>query len=171
MQIRSLTGDEALSAIPALSALLADSIEDNASMGFMAPYDADAVAEFWRDVCQAVASGALLLLVAEVDDEIVGTVQAGFVQKPNQPHRADVMKLIVHRKARGAGIARRLMEELETVCRDRGRWLLVLDTATGSDAEAIYPRLGWVKAGGVPDYALYPNGDYCGTTFFYKRLG
>ena len=170
MNIRPLNGDEILVAVPALAALLADSIEDNASMGFMAPYDAAAVEAFWRQVAHGVEVGSVVLLVAELDGEIVGTVQAGFAQKPNQLHRADVMKLIVHRKARGRGIARKLMEALDAACLESGRWLLVLDTATGSDAEAIYPRLGWQRVGVVPDYALYPDGGYCGSTFFYKRL-
>ncbi|WP_319517450.1 GNAT family N-acetyltransferase [uncultured Martelella sp.] len=171
MKITLLNGQQAEAAIPALSALLADSIEDNASMGFMAPYDNEGVETYWQQVAAGVAAGSLVLLAAEIEGEIVGTVQAGFAQKPNQPHRADVMKLIVHRKVRGRGIARKLMETLDAVCIEADRWLLVLDTATGSDAEAIYPRLGWQRVGVVPDYALYPEGGYCGTTFFYKRLG
>nr|WP_272211886.1 GNAT family N-acetyltransferase [Marinicella sp. W31]MDC2877776.1 GNAT family N-acetyltransferase [Marinicella sp. W31] len=151
--------------------LLADSIEDNASMGFMAPYDAGAVEAYWRQVADGVAAGVVILAVAEEGGEIIGTVQAGLAQKPNQPHRGDVMKLIVLRRARGRGIARRLMDALEAECRVRGRLLLVLDTATGSAAEAIYPRFGWNRVGVVPDYALYPEGGYCDTTFFYKRLG
>jgi len=168
--IQMLSADEARRAIPALSSLMEDSIEDNASMGFMAPYDAEAVQAFWQDVASNVAAGTTLLAVAVSDGEIVGTVQAALAQKPNQPHRADVMKLIVLRRHRGQGIARNLMEALDAVCLSHNRWLLVLDTATGSDAEAIYPRLGWQKAGVVPDYALYPDGGYCPTTFFYKRL-
>lgn len=170
MDIRLLNADEAEAAIPALSALLADSIEDNASMGFMAPYDAGAVDAFWRQVAAGVAAGAVILAVAEEEGEIVGTVQAGLAQKPNQLHRGDVMKLIVLRAFRGRGISRLLMEALEGECRRRNRWLLVLDTATGSAAEAIYPRFGWNRVGVVPDYALYPEGGYCDTTFFYKRL-
>ena len=170
MDIRLLDGVEAEAAIPGLCALLADGIEDNASMGFMAPYDAEAVTAFWRQVAAGVAAGSVILAIAEEDGVLVGTVQAGLAQKPNQLHRGDVMKPIVLRAFRGRGISRRLMEALEAECRKRDRWLLVLDTATGSAAEAIYPRLGWNRVGVVPDYALYPEGGYCDTTFFYKRL-
>ena len=168
--IRFLSAEEAVAAIPALSELLRDSIEDNASMGFMAPYDRSEAHAFWQGVADGVADGFTVLAVAADGDELVGTVQAGFARKPNQPHRGDVMKLIVRRDMRGRGIARLLMERLETECLKRDRWLMVLDTATGSAAEAIYPRLGWQRVGVVPEYALYPDGDYCGTTFFYKRL-
>jgi len=169
--IRFLSAEEAVAAIPALSELLRDSIEDNASMGFMAPYDRSEARTFWQGVADGVADGFTVLAVAADGDDIVGTVQAGFARKTNQPHRGDVMKLIVRRDMRGRGIARLLMERLETECLKRDRWLMVLDTATGSAAEAIYPRLGWQRVGVVPEYALYPDGDYCGTTFFYKRLG
>tara|TARA_B100000614_G_scaffold102228_1_gene91917 strand:- start:839 stop:1369 length:531 start_codon:yes stop_codon:yes gene_type:complete len=168
--IRFLSAEEAVAAIPALSELLRDSIEDNASMGFMAPYDRSEAHAFWQGVADGVADGFTVLAVAADGDDIVGTVQAGFARKTNQPHRGDVMKLIVRRDMRGRGIARLLMERLEAECLKRDRWLMVLDTATGSAAEAIYPRLGWQRVGVVPEYALYPDGDYCGTTFFYKRL-
>lgn len=171
MEIRLLSAAETVAALPALAALLRDSIEDNASMGFMAPYDEETALAFWRGVSESVRDGFTLLAVARVNGEIAGTVQAGFVRKPNQPHRGDVMKLIVRRDMRGRGIARRLMERIESECLKHGRWLLVLDTATGSDAEAIYPRLGWHRAGMVPDYALFPDGGYCASTIFYKRLG
>ena len=170
-EIRILSAEEAAAAVPALSDLLRDSIEDNASMGFMAPYEPEAAAIFWQGVADGVAEGFTVLLAAVDGPEIVGTVQAGLARKPNQPHRADVMKLIVRRDRRGKGLARKLMTKLENECENRDRWLLVLDTATGSDAEAIYPRLGWQRVGVVPEYALYPDGGYCGTTFFYKRLG
>ena len=168
--IRFLSAEEAVAAIPALCELLRDSIEDNASMGFMAPYDPAEARAFWQGVAEGVADGFTVLAVAADGDDIVGTVQAGFARKPNQPHRGDVMKLIVRRDMRGRGLARQLMERLEAECLKRDRWLMVLDTATGSAAEAIYPRLGWQRVGVVPEYALYPDGDYCGTTFFYKRL-
>ena len=136
----------------------------------MAPYAAEEARTFWQGVGDGVADGFTVLAAATDGSNIIGTVQAGFARKPNQPHRGDVMKLIVRRDMRGRGIARRLMEQLEMECLKRNRWLLVLDTATGSPAEAIYPRLGWTRVGVVPDYALYPDGGYCGTTFFYKRL-
>ncbi|TPW28824.1 GNAT family N-acetyltransferase [Martelella alba] len=169
-EIRLLDAETALQAVPGLVALLEDSVEDNASMGFMAPFDVVAAERFWRETAEGVAMGSHILLIAEEAGEILGTVQIGFAQKPNQPHRGDLMKLIVMRSARGRGLARALMAAAEAESAARGRFLLVLDTATGSDAEAIYPRLGWIRVGTVPDYALYPAGGYCGTTFFYKRL-
>ncbi len=169
--IRLLSAVEARAAIPDLSDVLADCVNGGASVGFMQPYGpADAV-PFWQGVAAAVEEGASLLVVAESEGRIVGTVQVGLAQMPNQPHRGDLKKLLVHRAARGKGLARLLMEAAEREAARRGRTLLVLDTATGSDAEAIYPRLGWERAGVIPDYALWPEGGYCATTLFYKRIG
>jgi len=118
-----------------------------------------------------VEKGAIILAVAEVEGRAVGTVQIGLASKPNQPHRGDLMKLLVHRDARGLGLSRKLMEAVEAEAAGQGRTLLVLDTATGSDAERIYPRFGWERVGVIPDYALWPQGGLCGTTLFYKRIG
>ncbi|ANL45036.1 GCN5-related N-acetyltransferase protein [Rhizobium phaseoli] len=168
--IRILSAEEARAAIPALSQVLADCVAGGASVGFMQPYTAEDAESYWCDVADAVAAGGNLLLVAELAGSIVGTVQVGAAQMPNQPHRGDLKKLLVHRSARGRGLARLLMEAAEREARKRGKTLLVLDTATGSDAEAIYPRLGWERVGVIPDYALWPQGGFCDTTLFYKRL-
>ncbi|WP_049735658.1 GNAT family N-acetyltransferase [Rhizobium ecuadorense] len=168
--IRILSADEARAAIPALARVLVDCVAGGASVGFMQPYGPDEAELYWRDVADAVAAGGNLLLVAELEGQIVGTVQVGAAQMPNQPHRGDLKKLLVHRSARGRGLARRLMQAAEHEAARRGKTLLVLDTATGSDAEAIYPRLGWQRVGVIPDYALWPQGGFCDTTLFYKRL-
>ncbi|MBY4608439.1 GNAT family N-acetyltransferase [Rhizobium sp. 9T] len=168
--IRILSAEEARAAIPALSRVLADCVAGGASVGFMQPYAPEDAEPYWRDVADAVAAGANLLLVAEFGGSIVGTVQVGAAQMPNQPHRGDLKKLLVHRFARGRGLARLLMEAAEREAAKHGKTLLVLDTATGSDAEAIYPRLGWQRVGVIPDYALWPQGGFCDTTLFYKRL-
>ncbi|EJC68975.1 acetyltransferase [Rhizobium leguminosarum bv. viciae WSM1455] len=168
--IRILSAEEARAAIPALSQVLVDCVAGGASVGFMQPYGPEDAEPYWRDVADAVATGANLLLVAELDGSIVGTVQVGAAQMPNQPHRGDLKKLLVHRSARGKGLARLLMDAAEREAARRGKTLLVLDTATGSDAEAIYPRLGWQRVGVIPDYALWPEGGFCATTLFYKRL-
>jgi GNAT superfamily N-acetyltransferase len=118
-----------------------------------------------------VGEGATLLLAAERTGRIVGTVQVGIRQMPNQPHRADIRKLLVRESERGRGIARALMTAAETEAVRCGKTVLVLDTATGSPAEIVYERLGWQRAGVIPDYALYPDGRFCATTFFYKRIG
>lgn len=168
--IRILSAEAARAAIPDLSEVLADCVTGGASVGFMQPYGAEDAELYWREVADAVAGGGSLLLVAELDGRIVGTVQVGAAQMPNQPHRGDLKKLLVHRSARGRGLARLLMEAAEHEAAKRGKTLLVLDTATGSDAEAIYPRLGWQRVGVIPDYALWPEGGFCDTTLFYKRL-
>lgn len=169
--IRQLSGDEALAAAPALAEILSDCVEGGASVGFMSPLTpADAV-PYWQGIAAAVSRGEILLFVAEHDGVIRGTVQIGFALKPNQPHRADLMKLLVHRSARGLGLSRLLMTEAEAGAAAAGRTLLVLDTATGEPAEAIYEKLGWERTGVIPDYALFPDGRYCDTTIFYKRVG
>ena len=168
--IRLLVAEEARAAMPDLCEVLADCVEGGASVGFMQPFTAADAAPYWEGVAEAVACGNTLLFVAEQDGRVVGTVQVGFAGMPNQPHRGDLKKLLVHRSARGRGIARLLMAAAEGEAARRGRTLLVLDTATGSDAEAIYPRLGWHRAGLIPDYALWPGGGYCDTTLFYKRV-
>lgn len=168
--IRQLDADETLAALPALCAVLADCVEGGASVGFMSPFTPDDGIPFWQGVADAVRRSETLVFVAEHEGEIVGTVQVGFATKANQPHRGDLMKLLVHRRARGLGLARLLMEAAERGTAAHGRSLLVLDTATGEPAEAIYERLGWERAGVIPDYALFPDGRYCSTTLFYKRI-
>ena len=118
------------------------------------------------------ASHDRALLVAEdAADGIVGTVQVVFAQPENQPHRADIAKMLVHRRARRRGIGAMLMEQAEATARAAGKTVLVLDTATGSDAERLYQRLGWQRVGVVPDYALWPDGRLCATTYYYKAVG
>jgi GNAT superfamily N-acetyltransferase len=168
--IRLLTAAEARAAIPELCEILSDCVSGGASVGFMQPYSPADAEPYWRGVADAVADGGTLLLAAALDGRIVGTVQVGAAQMPNQPHRGDLKKLLVHRAARGKGLARLLMEAAEREAARRGKTLLVLDTATGSDAEAIYPRLGWERVGVIPDYAMWPEGGLCATTLFYKRV-
>ncbi|KRB59191.1 GCN5 family acetyltransferase [Rhizobium sp. Root708] len=168
--IRLLGAAEARAAISGLCEVLSDCVNGGASVGFMQPYTNVDAEPYWRGVADAVASGATLLVAAEIEGRIVGTVQVGAAQMPNQPHRGDLKKLLVHRAARGKGLARVLMNAAEREAAARGMTLLVLDTATGSDAEAIYPRLGWERVGVIPDYALWPEGGLCATTLFYKRV-
>lgn len=169
--IRILDADAARAAIPDLCETLSDCINGGASLGFMLPFAPEDAASYWQEIADAVAAGGIILAVAEHEGRIVGTVQVGLASKPNQPHRGDLMKLLVHRSARGLGLSRKLMAAVEDEAARRGRTLLVLDTATGSEAENIYPRFGWERVGVIPDYALWPQGGYCGTTLFYKRIG
>jgi GNAT superfamily N-acetyltransferase len=151
--------------------VLVDCVEGGASVSFMAPLSREEASRFWQLVANDVAAGTRALLVAEDEQHaIVGTVQLVLATPPNQPHRADVGKLLVHRSARGRQIATKLMQALEQTARERQRELLVLDTVTGGIAEHLYTRLGWSRVGVIPDYALFPQGGYCGTTIFYKAL-
>jgi GNAT superfamily N-acetyltransferase len=168
--IRTLTPSETMAALPALAGILSDCVEGGASVGFMSPYTPQDASPYWQGVAQAVLDGNTVLIVAERDGDILGTVQLGIGMMPNQPHRADLKKLLVHRKARGLGLSRLLMDAAEQAAIRHGRHVLVLDTATGSPAESIYERFGWQRVGVIPQYALMPDGSYCGSTFFYKSL-
>ena len=156
--------------IEALADLLIDSIDGGASVSFMHPLAPAKARTFWRRVAAGVTAGHRALLVAEDDSGIVGTVQLVLDQPENQPHRADVSKMLVHRRARRQGLGAALMQAAEQMARDCGKTLLVLDTVTGSDAERLYIRLGWVRVGEIPDFALLSRGGLWGTTVFYKKL-
>ncbi|SKA20736.1 Acetyltransferase (GNAT) domain-containing protein [Enhydrobacter aerosaccus] len=157
--------------IEQLAHVLVDCVEGGASVSFMLPLSLDRAASFWRGLAQDIDAGRRILLVAEDAEGIAGTVQLVPAQTENQPHRADVAKMLVHRRARKRGVGAALMRVAEQEARAAGKTLLVLDTATGSDAERLYARLGWERAGSVPDYALWPDGGLCSTTFYYRRLG
>jgi GNAT superfamily N-acetyltransferase len=170
--VRLLTAHEADARIAELSAVLMDCVEGGASVSFMAPLTPERADEFWRRVAEGVAAEDRLLLVAEdpSSGEIVGTVQVVFAVPENQPHRGEIAKMLVRRSARRQGLGARLMRAAEDAARAAGKTVLVLDTVTGSDAERLYQHLGWTRVGVVPDYALWPDGRLCDTTFFYKRL-
>lgn len=170
MNIRMLDLPGAQAALPGLCDVLVDCVDGGASVGFMAPYGIEDAYQFWEGVLPAVASSGTALFVAEADGRIAGTVQVGLQQMPNQPHRGDLKKLLVHRDFRGRGVARALMAAAEAEAVLRGKSLLVLDTATGSPAEELYRRLGWTVSGVIPDYALFPDGRYCDTTVYFKKI-
>jgi len=167
--VRQVTGDEAATRAEQLADVLIDCVEGGASVSFMLPLARETALQFWQDVAASVSRGERTLLVAEDDHGIVGTVQLITDLPENQPHRADVAKLLVHRRARNGGIGRRLMEAIEDAAQEHNRTVLVLDTANGT-AERLYERLGWQRVGTVPSFALLPNGNVCGTSFFYKHL-
>ena len=157
--------------IRGLANVLCDCVAGGASVSFMPPLTIERAEAFWRDVAEGVARGERALLVAEDPrGAIVGTVQLVRAQPENQPHRADVAKMLVHRSARRQGLGALLMLAVERVAADEGKSLLVLDTVTGGDAERLYARLGWQRCGVIPDYALWPDGRLCATTVFYKAL-
>ena len=155
--------------VAALAALTIDVVEGGASIGFMLPIDAARAEAFWRRVAAGVDGGERVLFVADDGDGLVGTVQLVLEQAENQPHRADVAKMMVANRARRHGIGATLMRAAEQEARARGKTLLVLDTAS-ADAERLYARLGWQRCGTVPGYALLPQGGPCDTTYFYRVL-
>jgi GNAT superfamily N-acetyltransferase len=169
IQVRALreVGDRE---IQQLSDVLIDCVEGGASVSFMLPIARATAVAFWRSVAASVARGERILVVAEdVAGDIIGTVQVLFAQAENQPHRADVAKMLVHRRARRHGVGAALLAVAEGAALDAGKTLLMLDTASG-DAERLYARLGWQRCGVIPDYALLPGGGFCDTTFFYRAL-
>lgn len=169
--VRRVQAAEAAALVPALADVLADCVEGGASVSFMLPLARGTAERFWRTVADGVAAGTRALLVAEdPDGRVVGTVQLVLAMPENQPHRADVAKMLVRRDARRRGVAGRLMAAVEDAARAEGRTLLVLDTVTGSDAERLYARAGWTRVGEIPGYALMPDGTPCATTVFYKAL-
>jgi acetyltransferase len=153
----------------ALMELLKDSVDSGASIGFLAPLPAHEGLEFWRAVRNELADGRILL-GAYVDAKLVGSVQLAPVPKANGRHRAEVQKLIVLQAFRGRGIAKALMAATERKAAELGRWLLVLDTVPHQPAEKLYERLGYLRAGVVPDYAERSSGGFDATVIFYKQL-
>jgi GNAT superfamily N-acetyltransferase len=169
-RIRQLDATEGRQYLSALADVLIDCVEGGASVSFMAPLSKSEAESFFEKTVAAVERGERILLAAFVDSELAGTVQIVTATPPNQPHRADIAKLLVRRSARGQGIATRLMEHAEHASRLAGKTLLVLDAVTGGDAEKLYLRMGWTKAGIIPNYALFPDGRLCDTTILWKAL-
>jgi GNAT superfamily N-acetyltransferase len=170
IQIRTV-GDEPALAEP-LAEVLIDCVQGGASVSFMLPLPYEKALGFWQGVIQSAKRGERILLVAEDRaGEIHGTVQVVFAIPDNQPHRADVAKMLVHRRARRIGIGAALVLATEAAARRAGKSVLVLDTVTGQSGERLYARLGWTPVGVIPGYALWPDGGLCDTTYFYKTLG
>ncbi|SAK47485.1 GNAT family N-acetyltransferase [Caballeronia ptereochthonis] len=169
--VRRVGANEASGYIETLADVLIDCVEGGASVSFMLPISRATAVEFWTRVAHGVARNERILLVAEdAKGNVVGTVQIVVDQPENQPHRADVAKMLVVRRARRQGIAQRLMAAADDAARAAGKSVLVLDTVTGGDAERLYERAGWQRVGVVPNYALMPDGTPCATTFFHKQL-
>jgi len=156
--------------VAGLTDVLLDAVQSGAGVSFMADLTREAAAAWWRRTLEG-ATPRTVILVARDESGVVGTVQLQPAWPPNQPHRGDVAKLMVHRRARGKGVARALMEELERQARAQRFTLLLLDTCKGSAAERLYTSMGWTRVGEVPNFALNPDGSWCDTVFFYKQLG
>lgn len=169
--IRELDGAEAAARVDELAEVLRDCVEGGASVGFMLPLAHGRPEAFWRGVVEGVAAGERHLFVAEDEaGRICGTLSLVVDMPDNQPHRADVSKMLVHRRMRRQGVAERLLKALEARARELGRTTLVLDTVTGSDASRVYERTGWQRVGNIPDYALMPDGNFCSTTYYFRAL-
>ena len=170
VEVRRLAGAGLQAQLDALAGVLADCVAGGASVSYLEPFssqDARAAFDEWAD---EVEHGRRLILGAFADGVLVGAVQVILALPPNQPHRAEIAKLLVHRSARGRGVAQLLMEHAEAEARAEGKTLLVLDTVTGDAAERLYARLGWTAVGVIPGYALYPDGRPCDTTVFFKII-
>ncbi|MFZ6641400.1 GNAT family N-acetyltransferase [Undibacterium sp. TC4M20W] len=171
VHIQILDAAAAQANVAALTDVLTDCVAGGASVSFMWPLPRERALQFWQGVAEGVARKERVLLVASDDSgDILGTVQLITAMPDNQPHRADVAKMLVHRRARRKGIAQALMAAVEQAAKTAGKSVLVLDTVTGGDAERLYERAGWQKVGVVPNYALMPDGEFCGTTFFHKQI-
>ncbi|WP_420101856.1 GNAT family N-acetyltransferase [Bosea sp. (in: a-proteobacteria)] len=168
--IIELDAAAASAAIADLTEILSDCVAGGASVGFMNWNGAADYDRYWRDVIAGVAGGQIVLLGARSADGLVGTAQLHLIGKPNQPHRAEIAKVLVHSRARRQGLGEALMRKAEAVAREKGRDLLVLDTDEAGAARRLYARLGWTELGTIPRYALMPDGAFCGSTFFYKDL-
>jgi GNAT superfamily N-acetyltransferase len=170
VEIRRLDGPELREHLDGLAAVLVDCVAGGASVSYLEPFSHDDARAAFEEWAAEAARGRRLILGAFAGEELVGTVQVILAVPPNQPHRGEIAKMLVHRSARRRGIGALLMERAEAEARAKGRSLLVLDTVTGDPAERLYTRLGWTRVGVIPGYALYPDGQPCDTTVFYKTI-
>ncbi|MEU6370606.1 GNAT family N-acetyltransferase [Streptomyces sp. NPDC046931] len=166
-----LGGPDVLGRAEELADLLTDAVDGGASVGFLAPLDRAEALAWWRQRAAAVDAGSLTVWAASAGSRVAGTVSLAFPDKANSRHRAELVKLMVHREARGRGLGRRLLTTAERAAAEAGITLLHLDTETGSPAEFLYRSAGWTCAGEIPDYATTPAGALHPTTLFYKRVG
>ena len=156
--------------LDALAEVLWDCVDGGAAITFLAPFSFEEARDYWRSVAATMAGGRRTVLAARIKGEIVGSVQLELATQPNQQHRAEVMRLIVHRRARRRGVARALMLAIEVAARAAGRTLLTLDTRTGDAAEPLYRGLGYRLAGVIPRYALSSDGTFHAASLMYKDL-
>jgi GNAT superfamily N-acetyltransferase len=168
LEIRRLAAVDDIQ-LEGLCDVLIDCVDGGASVSFMQPMTREKALAFWHRVADGAARGERALLVARDEQGILGTVQVVLDQPENQPHRADVAKMLVHRRARRRGVGEALMKAAERTARDAGKTLLVLDTADATAAR-LYERVGWLPAGTIPGYALKPGGGPCDTTYYYRAL-
>lgn len=169
--ISRLDGPQLLSLVDELADLLTDTVDGGASIGFLASLDRAAAVAWWKERAEAVPTGGLVVWVACEGDRVVGTVSLVFPDKPNSRHRAELVKLMVHRDVRGQGLGRALLATAERAAVGAGVTLLHLDTETDSPAEYLYDKAGWTRIGMIPDYAADPYGTLRPTSIYYKKVG
>lgn len=169
IEIKNLNATPEVSAM--LSALLIETVANGGSVSFMHPLDAETAAAFWDGALAAAARGERIVLGAFDGELLAGTVTLLLNCPPNQPHRAEIVKLMTRLSHRGRGVAAALMRAAERSAVERARTLLVLDTAADGGASGLYEKLGFVLAGTIPDYALKPHGGLTGTMIYWKRIG
>ena len=168
--LERLTAPVAEADLEGLALLLIDAVESGAAVSFLPPLPVDRARQWWRQL-MATADSRAIFLVARDAEGIIGTVQLHPAWAPNQPHRGDVAKLIVHRRGRGAGLGTQLMRAIEDAAREAGFRLLTLDAKHGGTAERLYRRMGWIHVGTIPRYAVDPDGKTPhATEIFYKEL-
>ncbi|WP_349367461.1 GNAT family N-acetyltransferase [Salinarimonas sp.] len=169
--VRRLDATEAAARCGELAEILLDCVAGGASVSFMADTTPEDARAFWAGVAESVAAGRTILVIAEsAEGRLLGTAQVSAAGKPNQPHRGDLAKMLVHRAARGRGLGAALLAAAEREALAAGLWLLVLDTTPGTPADRLYTRGGWVPVGVIPDFALWPQGGLGATKVFYKDL-
>lgn len=169
--LHELDAAGAEAALDELADVLVDAVANGASVNFTAAFTRDDAHAFWRGQLDGIRDGGRRLIVARLGGRIVGTVVVSFAPQPNQPHRADIGKMLVHSSARRRGLGRRLLQAGEDAALADGRWLVVLDTEAGSAGDALYRSAGWTVVGTIPDYSETPAGPLSAATIFYKRLG
>ena len=169
VRIRQLDAAEAREHLDALAAVIVDCVEGGASISYLAPFSLDDARAALEPMIADAERGGRLFFAALLDGEVVGTVQLLLAFPPNQPHRGEIAKMLVHRRARSRGIGQLLMERAEQAAKDAGKTLLVLDTANGTAAR-LYERCGWTRVGEIPGFALYPDGSPCATVFYFKEI-
>ena len=170
MNIQRLTPQTILPKLPKLTSLLQNAVVNGASVGFLLPLSEDEALAYWQDVAKAIEGPYRILLVAKLNDELAGTVQLDLASRTNGSHRAEIAKLMVHTSFRGQGIAKALMNAIEQEARLTGRTTLILDTREGDPSESLYAKLGYQRAGAIPEYARSINGQLHATVFMYKLL-
>jgi GNAT superfamily N-acetyltransferase len=171
IRIREISGRQAMALISPLADILIDCVAGGASVSFLAPLARDKAENFWRHVATSVGRDERVLLIAEdSDDTLIGTAQLVLDLPENQPHRAEVAKVLVPRSARRRGVGAALMRAIEDAARDHGRSLLALDTTSGREGDRLYERLGWTRFGIMPGHALTPDGSPSDTAYFYKKI-